>query len=66
MRGGTVRIDVVPVTDETLRERRSLALAQVGIPEAELRRRVADHSASYDEREAWSVVEEVNFLLDED
>lgn len=59
-----MRIAVVSESGEDLQRRRRHALTTVTVPEDELRRRVYDHSASPDEREAWSVVEEVDFLLD--
>lgn len=59
-----MRIAVVTASRDELIDRRQRALAQVSVAEDELRRRVVDHSASPDEREAWSVIEEVDFLLD--
>jgi hypothetical protein len=66
MLGGTMQVDVVHETDDELRARRSRALARIEISEDELRRRVIDHEATYEEREVWSIVDEVNFLLGED
>jgi hypothetical protein len=66
MRGGTMQIEVVRETDDELRARRDRALARIDVSADELRQRVIDHEASYDEREVWSIVDEVNYLLGED
>ncbi len=58
--------DVIEVKPEDLAARRSAVLESVGLPEAELRARIDDHSATPEEWEAWTELRTIRFLLGDD
>jgi len=56
----------IEVNRQDLDRRRREVIERIGLPEHELRRRAHDHVATPDERDAWSEIEEIDFLLGDD